>query len=248
MLTTGSLGLLAVAVFGASMLQAATGIGYGVIAGPIFLIVLNGSEAFQISTAHNFLIAVMLMPAVFRSIDRRALKPLLLGSAIGIPAGFLLQAAVSVVVLKLVCAAAVAGVALALVLKMVRPGNGHAASGPGRSETAVIGALAGSMGGMLAMPGPLASTWMSIRGWQKSAIRATILAFFVFTYGAGMVLHLIFSDIASQTITLSALLAPAAILGIFAGDRVSSLVSEAAFRAVLLVVLTCTVASLVVSI
>ena len=34
-------------------------------------------------------------------------------------------------------------------------------------ETASIGTLAGIMGGMLAMPGPLAATWMSLRAFDK---------------------------------------------------------------------------------
>ena len=61
------------------------------IAGPILLVVLNGNEAFQISTVHNFLIALMLTPFVFRGSDRFALRCLLIGSAFGIPAGFIIQ-------------------------------------------------------------------------------------------------------------------------------------------------------------
>lgn len=53
--------MLSCTVFGASLLQAAAGIGYGVIAGPILLIVLNGSEAFEISTLHNLIIAIVLI-------------------------------------------------------------------------------------------------------------------------------------------------------------------------------------------
>ena len=50
--------LLNVAVLVASALQSATGIGFGVIAGPILLIVLNDGSAIQISIALNLLIAV----------------------------------------------------------------------------------------------------------------------------------------------------------------------------------------------
>ena len=45
--------VLMVAVFGASALQSATGIGFGVIAGPILLILLNDGSAIQISIVLN---------------------------------------------------------------------------------------------------------------------------------------------------------------------------------------------------
>ena len=73
------LSLLYIAVFGAALLQAATGIGYGVIAGPIFLVVLNGVEAFQISAIHNILIAVLVAPFVFKNFSGSVLRPLLFG-------------------------------------------------------------------------------------------------------------------------------------------------------------------------
>ncbi len=240
--------LLVPAVFGASLLQAATGIGYGVIAGPVFLVVLNGSEAFQISTVHNFLIALMLAPFVYRGTDRFALKFLLIGSAAGIPAGFVVQAVVGVVILKLVSAAAVFFVAAALVADMLRSKRADGQLRVGGGEAVTVGAVAGAMGGMLAMPGPLASTWMSIRGWKKSEIRATILTFFLFAYGAGFVLHGLFSEISRQTVELSLFLAPAVVVGILAGNRIATWLSETVFRGILLAVLLATVASLLVSV
>lgn len=244
---TGAIFLLAAAVFGASVLQAATGIGYGVIAGPVFLIILNGSEAFQISAAHNFLIAAMLTPYVFRRLDPSALKFLIAGAIMGIPLGFVVQLVVSVAVLKSVSIVAVGFVAITLVINMR---NGTKKSGHGKptdAETTIVGVAAGIMGGMLAMPGPLAATWMSIRGWNKQSVRATVLSFFVFAYGSTLVLYALFSDVTAKTVWLTLYLSPAVIGGIVVGNRIARLVSERTFRQLLLVVLIATVASLLVS-
>ncbi len=54
--------ILNVAVFGAAALQSATGIGFGVIAGPVLLIALNSGSAIQISIILNLLIASILAP------------------------------------------------------------------------------------------------------------------------------------------------------------------------------------------
>ncbi|MFC6658913.1 TSUP family transporter [Roseibium salinum] len=180
------LALLGFAVFGASILQAATGIGYGVIAGPIFLVALNGTEALQISTLHNLLIAIILVPMLRGGVEKRILGFLAAGSIAGIAFGLFLQAELSVVALKLVAAAMVAFVALTLVSDMRRKSAAVSTFGEPGIEVASVGVLSGIMGGMLAMPGPLAATWMSIRSYEKASVRSTILAFFVFAYGANV--------------------------------------------------------------
>ena len=92
--------MLSCAVFGASLLQAATGIGYGVIAGPILLVVLNGSEAFEVSTLHNLIIAIVLFPVVRNMVNTNLLRILIVGGTLGILTGFLFQNLFSVWVLK----------------------------------------------------------------------------------------------------------------------------------------------------
>ena len=49
--------VLQVAVFGAALFQAATGTGFGVIAGPVILMALNDGSAIQVSIVLRLLIA-----------------------------------------------------------------------------------------------------------------------------------------------------------------------------------------------
>ncbi|MDN3722312.1 hypothetical protein QW131_31645 [Roseibium salinum] len=63
--------------------------------------------------------------------------------------------------------------------------------------------MSGIMGGMLAMPGPLAATWMSIRSYEKASVRSTILAFFVFAYGANVLSYTAVSGFDAQTLKLA---------------------------------------------
>ena len=102
------------------------------------------------------------------------------------------------------------------------------------------------MGGMLAMPGPLAATWMSVRGYPKQEVRATILAFFIFAYGSNVVLYSSTSGFSGGVGKLSLTLAAPLILGVVAGNSISKHVSEAVFRRILLAVLTATIAMLLV--
>ncbi len=231
----------------ASILQAATGIGYGVIAGPIFLVVLNGSHAFQVSIVHNLLIALLLFPVVYRAFDKTVLTYLVLGSCFGIPAGFLLQLFVGVAFLKLFCMAIIAITVGALVFKILNSAKQNFEDNVRSTEQLFIGSLAGFMTGVLAMPGPVASAWMSIRGSEKKAIRATVLSFFIFAYGSSLILQILFSGISQATQILSLTLAPVVVIGIFAGNALSRHISEVVFRIILLVVLISTIVVLLVS-
>ena len=92
--------VLGIAIFGASALQSATGIGFGVIAGPVLLIVLNDGSAIQISVLLNLLIATLLAPSLRQKSDRRLLKSLLIGLVIGSPLGLLIYLQMDIALLK----------------------------------------------------------------------------------------------------------------------------------------------------
>ncbi|MFT5651817.1 MAG: putative membrane protein YfcA [Akkermansiaceae bacterium] len=237
--------LLSGTVFAASGLQAATGMGYGVIAGPVFLVMLNGIAALQISTLHNLAIALMLTPLLRAHIHRSILRGLIGGSVLGIIAGFALQTAVSTTALKIAATVMVGFVTLLLLREMFSGQKNDAKQDVTRAEIVGVGTAAGLMGGMLAMPGPLAATWMSVRGVQKQQVRATTLAFFVFAYGANTLLYAGWNGLEKDTIKLAAILLPILGLGILAGSKLSENISEKAFRLILLFVLAATLALLI---
>ena len=85
---SSTLVLLTGTIFAASSLQAATGIGYGVIAGPVFLIIFNGVEALQLSVTHNLAIAVLLFPFLRAHVNGALLVTLVPGSVLGLLTGF----------------------------------------------------------------------------------------------------------------------------------------------------------------
>jgi uncharacterized membrane protein YfcA len=236
--------ILSLAVFGASVLQSATGIGFGIIAGPVLLVILNDSTAIQISIVLNLLIAFFLAPSLRQSADRRLLGNLLIGLIIGSPVGLLIYLSMGIALLK-----GFAGVVVFLTLiTMLRNGRraSSSSSNPvaGKIEQISVGVIAGTMGGSLAMPGPIPAAWMSARGFDKETIRATILVMFVFAYVFALVLQIALAGISANTLKLCAVLAPATVAGILVGRFLSSRISEQTFRWVLVITLACTVAIL----
>lgn len=231
--------ILSIAVFGASVLQSATGIGFGVVAGPLLLIVLNDSAAIQVSVALNLLIAVILAPSLWRIADRKLLRSLLIGLAVGSPIGLVMFLYTDIALLK-IFAGVVVLFTLVLLLRGNRADAVSASAGVGQVEKVGVGFVAGIMGGVLAMPGPVPAAWMSAKGYDKDTIRATILVMFVVAYSFALVLQLSLAEVSANTLRLTAALVPATVAGVFVGKVLSQRISEATFRSLITIVLTLT--------
>ncbi|GIT54677.1 MAG: hypothetical protein Ct9H300mP16_18370 [Pseudomonadota bacterium] len=93
--------LLHSVVFLAALLQTATGFGFAMISVPVLLIVLNTSAAIQVGIILSLLIALLLMPSLWKHVDKRLLRFFVVGSCLGIPVGVFLYIAVNLGVLKL---------------------------------------------------------------------------------------------------------------------------------------------------
>jgi len=231
--------LLIFAVAGASALQAATGIGFGVIAGPVLLMVLNSATAIQISILLSFLIAAVLVPSLWRHLDRLLLVRLLAGSLVGIPLGLVVFLNIGIDVLKLL-AGGVVLFTLVFALRAHRALKAPVSLVRGRIEQLSLGVASGVMSGSLAMPGPIPAAWMSARAYTKETVRATILAMFLFSYMAALALQALLAGITRETLWQGTILAPATLIGVFIGRLLAARLTERIFRWVLILVLAAT--------
>jgi uncharacterized membrane protein YfcA len=234
---------LQLAVLLAALLQAATGIGFGVIAGPIILMAMNSGSAIQVSILLSLLIAAVLAPMLFRKVDRVLLARFLLGTLLGLPVGIFVFLSVSVEVLKIL-----AGLS---VLFMAVSASGLCATSRdgvegrrGRLLDYGVGLLSGAMCTSLAMPGPVAAARLSALGRAKDTIRATVLVMFVFSYLAALAVQAGFAGIARETWTFTATLAPATLIGVLVGKLLAARISERVFRWLIVAVLAATSVSL----
>jgi hypothetical protein len=130
---------------------------------------------------------------------------------------------------------------LILLLRGNRAAAVSASAGVGQVEKVGVGFVAGIMGGVLAMPGPVPAAWMSAKGYDKDTIRATILVMFVVAYSFALVLQLSLAEVSANTLRLTAVLVPATVAGVFVGKVLSHRISEATFRSLITIVLTLTV-------
>lgn len=209
----------------AAVMQAVTGIGFALIAGPVILIATDSSSALAVTAILCVSIAVFLVPSIWRTADWPIVRAFSLGSLAGLPLGAGLFAMADVASLKLGAALTL----LVLLPAMLR--------GPRAAERRIgwhHGILPGILGGALAMPGPPAAMAMAATGAGKTATRSTILCFFAIVYPL-----VIFSQWAAGAVTAAALaqamvsaawLAPAAIFGTLLGRWLEPRVDERRFR------------------
>ena len=238
--------LVHTAVFAAALLQAATGIGFGVIAGPILLLILNSASAIQVSITLSLVIALLLAPSVFRRIDKSLFRLLVIGTIIGVPLGIIVFMNIDIFVLKVLAGVSVAFMALTTG-GVFRPEKQDPTAYSSRVGVG-IGVLSGLMSSSLGMPGPVPAAWMITKLFSKEVIRATILLLFVPSYCAALAFQSLTPGLGEGVIKWSLQLLPATIVGIVLGKVLESRISQGAFRTIVTIVLTCTAISLFVDV
>jgi uncharacterized membrane protein YfcA len=251
--------ILNLAIFVASFLQGAIGIGFGVIAGPVVLIVMNDGAAIQVSILLSFLSAAMLAPGVRRQVDRPLLKRIFAGSLLGAPLGIVLFGLIGVATLKLLAAISVAfmaAVASGLITRlraMTASRTNRPASNPGSSPVmagvlaGAVGIISGMMNAALAMPGPVVAAFMAAADRGKQATRAMTLMLFVISYPVAYAFQWAVAGRSDAALLLSLWLAPTTIAGVVAGRLTAPLISERLFRKIIIALLIATAGALLLS-
>lgn len=219
--------LLIFAAFAASMLQAITGIGFGVIAGPVLIAAMASAGAIQASVLLSFLIALLLAPSTIPRVNLRLLAPLLVGICMGTPLGALALLALSLPALKL-CAAAIVGF-------MALAASGLLSNYPIFERDTMrrrigVGGVCGILNAALAMPGPPVAAYATAMRFDKSTIQATTLVAFLLAYPVAFAFQALFVGLSQEamSVTLRLLLptAAGALTGFAAGRFVPGPVAK----------------------
>lgn len=227
------------AVLIAAFMQAATGIGFGVIAGPVILLVMSSGAAVQVSIILSLLIAAVLAPAIARHAERALLVRFLIGTLAGLPLGIVVFAHIGIETLKLLAAFAVLFMAVSASGLLARPRRDP--DGPGeRLRDLMVGLVSGMMSTSLGMPGPVAAARMSALAHAKDTIRATILVMFVFSYIAALAFQTAFVGVDGETLWQTAGLVPATLAGVGLGKLAAARIGERFFRRLIVALLVAT--------
>ncbi len=236
--------LLVAIVFSAALLQAVTGLGFGLIAGPALLVFMDSSAAIQVTIVLSFAIALALSPSTLPRVDWSLLKPLSLGICLGAIAGAVTYSHVSLQNLKWGAAAAVLAMAAISTGFLERHPLFRRDNDVRRLAT---GALSGALTATLAMPGPPVAAYATALRHGKETIRATTLVTFLFAYPVALAMQAGMSGVSERAAPMCAALLFPALAGTLTGYLLGRAVPESIFRWLITVLLVASAAALAIA-
>ena len=223
--------------------QVAGGVGLGLIAGPAFLLLLEPQAAVLLAIVLNLVLSLVLLPFELRDIDWGRTVRLSLWAAPGIPLGLAFLATAGGTLLRLVGGFLVSLACVQLLLS----GNEAMARLGRRIGLRSCGVASGIMAGALGAPGPIALWALLGTDLDVEKIRAVLRAYFVFSYGAALLLFVVIWGVDATVPPMVVALLPALALGIGAGSLAKRRVPARWLRLALVGVLVATAAALMYS-
>lgn len=228
----GTMFAFAAIVLLASILQVSTGFGFSIMATPFLLMIFLPNEAIQINIILSLLISVSLIWKIRHDIDIRLLKRVVVGSIAGVPLGILVFMTMDINALRL-------GLGfLLLLLTLLLMCNFKIQRTSARDF--VVGGLSGVLTTSIGMPGPPLLLYFTGTDTEKSKLRATTLAFYLFIYAISLMSQTLLAG-TNQTVWTSSLFAiPMVFLGLFLGQIVFKWLNPRIFKVLTYILLVST--------
>jgi len=235
-----------VAALGAALagfVQGLSGFGFGLTAMSLWAWTLDPQLAAALAVFGALSGQVIAAFSVRRGFALATLWPFLAGGLAGVPVGTLLLPHLDTALFKTVLGALLVLWCPAMLLSQRLP---RIASG-GRLADALVGAAGGVMGGLGGFTGVLPTLWCTLRGFDRDAQRSVIQNFNLAMLAVTMALYVAHGLVTRPMLPLFAVVLPAMLLPTLAGSRVYTGISDAAFRRVVLGLLTASGAAMLIA-
>jgi len=211
----------AVIAFFAALVQAATGVGFSLIATPLFLLIYDAHTAIQLNIVLGMAISVAMLPKVARATDPAMLRQLALGALAGAPIGGAIFLCGGDRALTL-------GIAVVTLVLAVVSGFTITLRRSPRRDFAV-GASSGALAASIGVPGPPLMFYLAGSGAERQVARATTLAFFLITYTGSLAFQVAGNGFANGLWGAFGICLPLALLGVVAGQLAFGIINQRAF-------------------
>ncbi|MEW5773889.1 MAG: sulfite exporter TauE/SafE family protein [Thermodesulfobacteriota bacterium] len=233
-------GVAAAAAAMAGFTQGLAGFGSTLVAMPLLVTVLDVRTAAPLGCLLALAINLVLGARLRRHAQRRELVLLLACSAPGAGLGAWILGAAPEAALHALLGAGVLGMAL------VSLAAGRPRRAPGLGWAVLAGLAAGSLGVAIGVNGPPVVAWASRQAWDRHALKATLLAYFLCAGAAIVAIQAAQGLVTPQVLQLFALALPALAAGMAAGHACSGRLDETTFRRTVLALLAASGAALLV--
>ncbi|HEX3860594.1 MAG TPA: sulfite exporter TauE/SafE family protein [Stellaceae bacterium] len=224
-------------LLGASLggfVQGLSGFAFGLVAMPIWAWLVAPQLIGPMVVFGSIMGQLLSLGTVRSGLDWRRIWPFVLGGAIGVPIGVYVLRFLNPIVFKAAvgCLLSLYCPTLLAVRRLPQINAG------GRPADAAIGWLGGIMGGIGGLTGPVPVLWCMLRGWRSDTQRAVFQCFNIAMQALALAIYAGSGMLTGEVGRHFALVLPAMLLPALLGTRLYRRVDEAAFRRVVLALLT----------
>ncbi len=223
--------LIAVVALAAALVQRLTGFGSGLIPmailpGPVGIRTVAPLVALLTTT-----VDLMMLSRYRAEVRLRAVAPLLVGMALGIPLGILALRRLDERIVLGALGAVITLYALYALFgpKLPRP--------EGRGWPYGVGVLAGMLGGAYNTSGPPLIIYGQARDWPPAEFKANLQTLFLFNDALVILGHLVAHNLTGTVFQAYLIALPALVAGFLVGGRLDRYLNPTRFRALVLVLL-----------
>ena len=238
---SGELLLLAGGAALAGLVQGISGFAFAMVAMSVWVWGIEPRLAAVMAVSGGLVGQLIAVFTVRRGLRLAALLPFLAGGLAGVPLGALalphLNPAAFKLTLGLFLVLCCPTMLLAHRIPRLRCG--------GRWADGLVGLIGGVMGGIGGFSGVLPSLWITLRGWDKDLQRSVIQNFSLVALAVTLLSYLVSGMATADMWPKFAVVAPALLLPSLIGARIYHGLSPAAFRQVVLVLLSCAGAAMI---
>jgi uncharacterized protein len=226
--------IIAIGAVAAGFVQGLSGFGFGLVAMSFWAWAVDPKLAAALAVFGSLAGQLLAVFTVRRRLAARDLLPFVAGGVVGVPIGVAVLPMLDANLFKTVLGALLVTWAPAMLLARRLPRIRH---GGGLAD-AVIGAIGGVMGGIGGFTGAVPTLWCTLRRFDKDTQRAVIQNFNLATLAVAFAIYLGRGLITTAMLPMFAIVAAALLVPGLLGARLYSGLSEAAFRQIVLGLLT----------
>ncbi|MBT2259819.1 sulfite exporter TauE/SafE family protein [Priestia megaterium] len=221
--------VLIIIVFVASLLQTSTGYGFSIVGTPFLLLIYPAHMAIQINIILSICLSAFMIFKIRKEIDKSLLVRLIKGSVMGLIFGILIYIFLDIQLLKMTVGALILFLTILLILKLTINRT--------QNKDFITGGISGLLTTSIGVPGPPLLLYFSGAGIDKTTLRSTTLAYYLFVYFVSLVMQISFGGTSKETWIFSLIAIPPLFTGIILGQLFFKWISQKVFRIITYIIL-----------
>lgn len=221
--------ILILIVLIASTLQTSTGYGFSIIGTPFLLMLYPAHMAIQMNIILSICLSAFMIFKIRNEVDKALLMRLIKGSILGLVFGIFVYLYLDIQLLKMTVGVIILILTILLIFKLTINRS--------RNKDFLTGGVSGVLTTSIGVPGPPLLLYFSGAGIDKTTLRSTTLAYYLFVYFASLVMQISFGGTSKETWVFSLLAIPPLFAGIVLGQFLFKWISQYIFLMITYIIL-----------